>query len=85
MFSIIGTIIFGGIAGLIAGLIRKGKGYGVFMNVIVGVVGGFIGGFIFSTLGFNSGDSNWVGSIVVATIGALILLTGLNIIGRKDF
>ncbi len=84
MFSLIGTIIFGGIAGLIAGIIRKGKGYGILWNVIIGIVGGGVGNFIFSLLGFNTSDSNWVASLVVSVIGSLVLLVLVNMLGRKD-
>jgi uncharacterized membrane protein YeaQ/YmgE (transglycosylase-associated protein family) len=84
MFSIIGTIIFGGIAGLIAGLIRKGKGYGIFWNIIIGIAGGAIGSFLFGIFGFNTSDSNWIANIIVSTVGALVLLTIINFFGRKD-
>ena len=84
MFSLIGTIIFGGIAGLIAGMIRKGKGYGILWNIIIGIIGGGIGHFVFNALGFNTAGANWVASLIVSVIGSLILLVILNVLGRKD-
>ncbi len=72
MFSLIGTIIFGAIAGLIAGLIRKGHGYGIWWNIVIGVIGGSIGSAIFNILGFNPSDSNWVANLVVSVVGSLL-------------
>jgi uncharacterized membrane protein YeaQ/YmgE (transglycosylase-associated protein family) len=69
-------IIVGGIAGWLASLAVQGGGMGIVGDVIVGIVGALIGGFVLSLLlpgtfgisGFN------VGSLVVAFIGAVILL-----------
>lgn len=74
--GLIATLIIGGIAGWLAGVIMKGQGQGLLMNIVIGVIGGFIGGFVFSLLGF--GYTNVVGSLVVATVGAVILLWVVN-------
>jgi uncharacterized membrane protein YeaQ/YmgE (transglycosylase-associated protein family) len=66
------SLIIGGIAGLLAGLIRKGSGFGFFGNVLVGLIGGFVGNLIFSAFGIQ--DTNFIGSIFVSTIGAVVLL-----------
>ena len=70
--GLIASLIVGGIAGWLASIIMKGSGQGILMNIVIGVIGGFIGGFVFSLAGF--GSANLVGSIAVATIGAIILL-----------
>ena len=75
--GLIGAIIIGGIAGWLAGMIMKGKGQGILMNIVIGIVGGFIGGFLFGLLGMG-GDTNLIGSLVVATVGAVILLWIVN-------
>ena len=75
--GLIGAIISGGLAGWLAGVIMKGKGQGLLMNIVIGFIGGFIGGFLFSLMGFT-GDTNMIGSLVVATIGAIILLWIVN-------
>jgi uncharacterized membrane protein YeaQ/YmgE (transglycosylase-associated protein family) len=84
MFSLIGSIILGGIAGLIAGNIRKGGGYGLIWNVVVGIIGGGIGSYIFSLLGLNPSDSNILGNLLVSVVGALILLFILNSLGNES-
>jgi uncharacterized membrane protein YeaQ/YmgE (transglycosylase-associated protein family) len=67
------TIIVGIIAGFLAGKLMKGSGYGILMDLVLGLVGGLIGGFVFRSLGFSaSGGLLW--SILVATIGAVILV-----------
>jgi uncharacterized membrane protein YeaQ/YmgE (transglycosylase-associated protein family) len=78
--SFIISLIVGGIAGLLAGLIRKGKGYGFFGNIIIGLIGGFVGNLIFGLFGIT--DTNFIGSIVVSTVGAVILLSVLGFVKR---
>ena len=82
--SIFAWIIVGLIAGAIANVIypgpSKGGWLGAMMLGIVGaIVGGFIGGLITGqdlVSGFNAM------SIIVAVIGALVLLFGFNAIAR---
>ena len=76
MWNILAWIIVGGIAGWLASLVVRGSGLGVIGDIIVGIIGAFIGGFVISLLlpgtfaftGFN------FGSLVIAFIGAVILL-----------
>ncbi len=74
--GLIASLIVGGIAGWLASVIMKGQGQGLVMNIVIGVIGGFIGGFVFSLAGF--GTTNIIGSVIVATIGAIILLWLVN-------
>ena len=62
-----------GIAGMLAGLVMKGGGYGVAVDVILGILGAFVGGWVFGLLGIGAGGG-MVGSIVVAFVGACILI-----------
>lgn len=71
----IGWIILGGLAGWIASMIAKtDKSMGVFANIIVGVIGAFIGGFVFNLLGSEGVNGFNIYSLLVAVIGAVILL-----------
>jgi uncharacterized membrane protein YeaQ/YmgE (transglycosylase-associated protein family) len=65
-------LLVGGIAGWIAGLLVKGRGLGIIVNIVVGIIGAFIGGWVFAQLGIAI--SGLLGSIVMATCGAVILL-----------
>jgi len=72
--SIMAWIIVGIIAGWLAERIT-GRNHGLFTNLIVGIVGAFLGGFIFSSLlGFRYEEGFNLPSIVVATVGAVVLL-----------
>jgi uncharacterized membrane protein YeaQ/YmgE (transglycosylase-associated protein family) len=66
-------IVVGGIAGLLADAFVKGIRVGLVGAVIVGILGALIGGWLFSQLGISLG-AGIVGDIIVAFIGAVILL-----------
>ena len=67
-YDLVGEIGRGGV-----GVIMKGRGFGVLLNIVIGIVGGVLGGWLFSLLGADPG-SGLIGSIVTATIGAVLLL-----------
>jgi uncharacterized membrane protein YeaQ/YmgE (transglycosylase-associated protein family) len=70
----ISWIVVGAIAGFLANLIM-GSREGLLMMVVLGIVGGLIGGFVAtSVLKVGSVDGINVESIVIATIGAIVLI-----------
>ena len=72
--SIIGWIILGLIAGYIASKIVNKSGQGFFIDIVLGIVGAIVGGFIFSTLGASGITGLNLYSMVVAVIGAIVVL-----------
>ncbi len=72
--GLLSWLIVGGAAGLLAQFLTGGRREGCLMTILVGVVGAFIGGFVLSLfhVGGINGLSIW--SIIVATLGAVILL-----------
>ncbi len=81
--SIIILAVIGLVAGFLAGLIMRGGGFGVIGNIIVGILGAFIASFLFPRLGVAiSTGTPLVDAIVVATIGAVILLFIIGLIRR---
>src|SRR5215203_3623629 len=74
-------LFVGAVAGWLAGMIVKGYGLGLIGNIVVGIVGSFIGGWVFGRLGLFAG-SGIVGSIIGATVGAVILLLLLRLVRR---
>ena len=70
-FTLIG-IITGILAGFIASKLQSGSGKGLFVNLFLGVVGSVIGGWLFSLLGIQA--YGFIGTLVSAVVGALILL-----------
>ena len=72
--NIIACIVVGILAGWLAERIT-GRNHGLLTNLIVGIAGAFIGGFLVSSLlGFRYSEGFNLPSIVVATIGAVLLL-----------
>jgi uncharacterized membrane protein YeaQ/YmgE (transglycosylase-associated protein family) len=74
-------IVVGLIAGWLAGQVMKGGGYGVLVDIILGILGGLLGGWVFGTLGIWQGGG-MIGSIVVAFIGAVILVGFTRLLKR---
>jgi uncharacterized membrane protein YeaQ/YmgE (transglycosylase-associated protein family) len=74
MVKLIVALLIGGAAGWLAGRIMKSKSEGVVWNIILGLVGGFFGGWLFGLLGLTSESSSWLGSIITATVGAILLI-----------
>lgn len=82
--SILAWIIIGGIAGWLASLVMKTDGsQGILMNIIVGIVGAFVGGFIFSFFGAAGVTGFNLYSLIVATLGAIVLLWIYGLVARK--
>jgi len=71
--QVIVFLVIGGVAGWLAGLILKGGGFGAIGNIVVGILGALLGGWLFGVLGISVGGE-WVGPIVTATVGAVLLL-----------
>jgi uncharacterized membrane protein YeaQ/YmgE (transglycosylase-associated protein family) len=76
--NIIACIVVGVLAGWLAERIT-GRNHGLLMNLMVGIIGAFIGGFLISSLlGFHYAEGFNLPSILVATLGAVILLAVLG-------
>lgn len=72
--NIILWLILGGIAGWLASLLVRGTGLGIIGDIVVGIIGGFIGGFIVSLFGKEGMTGFNIWSVLVAVIGAVVLL-----------
>jgi uncharacterized membrane protein YeaQ/YmgE (transglycosylase-associated protein family) len=72
--GIIAWIIIGLVAGWLAGQIMKGSGYGLVGDLVLGLVGAIVGGWLFGLVAPAAEPSGFLGSIVVATIGAVVLI-----------
>ena len=71
--AIISWIIIGAIAGALGKLIMPGDDPGgIIVTILLGIAGAFVGGFLTSLIGLGEGGFIW--TIIVATIGAIILL-----------
>jgi len=68
-------VVLGGIVGTIAKLIMPGKDPGGFIvTILLGIAGAIVGGYISTLLGFGAVTGFNIISLVIAVVGALILL-----------
>jgi len=81
--SILGWVILGLIAGFIASKIVNKKGQGVVLDIVIGIVGALVGGSLFTTLGAAGVTGFNIYSMVVAVIGAIIVLVLYHALVRK--
>lgn len=84
--GIFGWIIIGLLAGALAGFFVPGRErMGCIGTMLVGILGGVIGGFLWVNLLGQDEASGWLGALVIATIGSIIVLALLRTVsGRRD-
>ena len=73
-------LLIGLAAGWLASQIMKGGGSGLVTDLIMGVIGSILGGFLFGLLGLSADGA--LGSLVTATVGAIVLIAGLRALNR---
>jgi uncharacterized membrane protein YeaQ/YmgE (transglycosylase-associated protein family) len=73
--------LLGMIAGWLAGLVMKTGGLGALGNMILGVLGAVVGGYLFRHFGISPGGG-LLGSIVTATVGAVVLIVVIRLVKR---
>ncbi len=80
--SIIAWIVLGLLAGFIASRIVEHHGMGTLLDIALGVVGALVGGFLFNLAGARgvTGFNLW--SLVVAIVGASVVLASYNALTR---
>lgn len=74
-------VLIGLAAGWPAGQLVKGGGFGAIGDIIVGVFGAVLGGVLFDVLGLSAGGGR-LGSLIIATVGAVAFLLLLRLIGK---
>ncbi len=72
--SILGWIFLGLVSGFIASKIINKRGAGIALDVVLGIVGAFVGGFLFEKIGGHGVTGFNLYSMVVAVIGAVVVL-----------
>jgi len=75
-------LIVGLIAGVLASLVMGGTGYGLIGDIVIGIVGAFVGGWLFRTMGVAVPLSGIGGTILVAFVGAVVLLFVIRLLRR---
>jgi uncharacterized membrane protein YeaQ/YmgE (transglycosylase-associated protein family) len=81
----IAWIVLGVIAGFIASKIVNKQGEGFIVDLILGVIGSVVGGFLFSMVGIQTTAGFNIYSLVVAVIGAIVVLWIYHaVVGRRS-
>ena len=83
--SLVAWIIVGLLAGFVAGRLVNRQGQGVVMDNVLGVVGAVMGGWLFTKFGMAGGGVKGFDlySLLVATVGAVVLLMGYHAISGR--
>jgi len=72
--SFLAWIVLGLIAGFVASKIVNKSGEGVFLDIVLGIVGAVVGGWLFNTFGHMGVTGVNLYSILVAVVGAVVVL-----------
>lgn len=81
--NILTWIVLGLIAGWLASIVVKPSGgSGLLGNIVVGVLGSFVGGWLFQQFGAQGVTGFNLPSILVAAVGAVVLLVLFRLIRR---
>ncbi|MCH2230107.1 MAG: GlsB/YeaQ/YmgE family stress response membrane protein [Crocinitomicaceae bacterium] len=76
------SVLCGAIAGWLASKIMHSKSGGILLNIILGILGGYVGNWVFDLLNVSV-ENSWLGRIITATIGAILLIAGTRMLFKK--
>ena len=83
--GILSWIFLGLIAGAIAKFVMPGKDPGGFIvTIVIGIVGAIVGGFLGQFIGLGKVESFDLGGVVIATIGAVLLLIVYRLFSKRS-
>ena len=80
--SYLAWIVLGLIAGYLGSKIVNKRGEGLFLDIILGVVGAVVGGWLFSMFGASGVTGLNLYSLLVAVVGAIVVLVVFHAIRR---
>ncbi len=81
--SLIGWIVLGLISGFIASKLVNKTGEGVLLDIILGVIGAVVGGWLFTTFGMAGVTGLNLYRMLVAIVGAIVVLVIYHAVTRK--
>jgi uncharacterized membrane protein YeaQ/YmgE (transglycosylase-associated protein family) len=81
--SVIAWVVLGLIAGFIGSKIVNKSGEGVFLDIILGIVGAVVGGWLFNRFGMAGVTGFNIYSLIVAVIGAIVILVIYHVLTRR--
>ena len=81
--SLISWIVLGLIAGFIGSKLVNKTGEGFFLDIALGIVGAVVGGWLFRLLGMQGVTGLNIYSLIVAVVGAVVVLVVYHAIRRR--
>jgi uncharacterized membrane protein YeaQ/YmgE (transglycosylase-associated protein family) len=82
--GIISWIVLGLIAGFIGSKIVDKQGQGFWLDIALGIIGALVGGFLFSLFGATGVTGLNIWSMIVAIIGAVVVLVIYNAVTGRS-
>lgn len=73
------AVLLGAAAGWLASRVMKANSGGALLNIILGILGGFVGNWLFDLLNVSV-DGSWLGRLITAFVGAIVLIVGARMI-----
>ncbi len=81
--GIISWLVLGLVAGFIGSKIVNKTGEGLWLDIALGIVGAIVGGVLFSALGMQGVTGLNLWSMIVAVVGAVVVLFGYHAVGGR--
>lgn len=82
--SILAWIVLGLLAGFIGSKLINKTGEGVVIDIALGIAGAVVGGFLFNRFGASGVTGLNIYSLLVAVVGAVLLLVVYHMIRRRN-
>ena len=83
VMGVLGWIVLGFLAGFIASKLVNNRDQGLPLDILLGIVGAVIGGWLFNAAGATGVTGFNVWSLLVAVVGAVVLLVVWHAIRRS--
>ena len=74
LMNLVSWLVLGLLAGFVASKLMNKRGEGIGMDIVLGIIGAVVGGWIFRLLGSAGVTGLNVWSILVAIVGAVLVL-----------
>ena len=81
--SILAWILLGLVAGFIGSKLVNKTGSGLLLDIVLGIVGAVVGGFLFNTFGASGVTGLNLYSLLVAVVGAVLVLVLYHMVVRR--
>ena len=80
--SFLAWVVLGLLAGYLGSKIVNKRGEGIVLDVLLGIIGAIVGGWLFNRFGEAGVTGFNVYSLLVAVVGAVVVLVVFNVIRR---